>query len=133
MTLIRYYYYDFKELNRIALLNTPNEKPYVKSKGSLESVVRLLYQTIFGVEVHPTDFDKMSYIYFLLVKKHCFGNGNKRTALLYLVSVLPEAGYLVRPNVNLLQLSVWVATLPYTDESLNLVRSELQKVIVQIR
>lgn len=130
--MIKLSYDDFKEINRFALSVTPSEKSYVKSKEALESVVALPYQTAFGVEVHKTDFDKISYTYFLLVKKHCFGNGNKRTAWLYLTQTLKDLGYLVHPTLNPIKFSVWVAELPYSDSSLQLVRQELSKFIVKV-
>ncbi len=37
-------------------------------------------QQIFGEELYPDLFSKAAILFFLLVKNHCFVDGNKRTA-----------------------------------------------------
>lgn len=50
--------------------------------------VSLPKQDVFGKELYPTIFDKAAILYQKLVQKHCFYNGNKRTALVALVTFL---------------------------------------------
>ncbi|EAC4665008.1 type II toxin-antitoxin system death-on-curing family toxin [Listeria monocytogenes serotype 4c] len=53
----------------------------IRDENSLHLIFQSLEQEVFGVELHPTIFDKASYLWYSLANYHCFYNGNKRTAL----------------------------------------------------
>ncbi|EAD2139787.1 type II toxin-antitoxin system death-on-curing family toxin [Listeria monocytogenes] len=53
----------------------------IRDENSLHLIFQSLDQEVFGVELHPTIFDKASYLWYSLANYHCFYNGNKRTAL----------------------------------------------------
>ena len=126
---MRYTYDDFKFMNKLALECTPMEKSFVKSKESLLSVVSHPYQSVFGRDLYPTDFDKIFCTYFMLVKKHCFGNGNKRTAVLYLDLSLMSIGLFISDFDGIVGFTTWVATLPYTDKSYDLALKGVKRFI----
>lgn len=64
----------------------------VKDHGLLESAVHRPQQSVFGEDAYPDLFDKAAALLELLVKSHCFHNGNKRTAYLVTKSFLMVNG-----------------------------------------
>ena len=57
----------------VAHFGTPNT-------GSLDAVISNLYQTFDGEELYPSIASKAANLLYLLVKDHCFVDGNKRIA-----------------------------------------------------
>ncbi|CUL42369.1 type II toxin-antitoxin system death-on-curing family toxin [Listeria monocytogenes] len=53
----------------------------IRDENSIHLIFQSLNQEVFGVELHPTIFDKAAYLWYSLANYHCFYNGNKRTAL----------------------------------------------------
>ena len=69
-------------------------------RGRVESVLSGAFFTIFGQP--PTDrftdiFDQVTYVAVHMVKDHIFEDGNKRTSLVFALSVLRLAGATVEP------------------------------------
>lgn len=60
----------------------------VKDHGLLDSAIHRPQQSVFGEDAYPNLFDKAAALLELLVKNHCFHNGNKRTAYLVTKSFL---------------------------------------------
>lgn len=52
----------------------------VRDKGLVSSIVRGVFQTFGGVELYPTDKDKVCRLYYMFVTNQVFLDGNKRTA-----------------------------------------------------
>lgn len=58
--------------------------------GRLEAVL----EHIQNDEYYPTFVDKLTYLFFSIVKFHCFQDGNKRTAIAVCAHMLLLNGYL---------------------------------------
>jgi len=77
----------------------------------LESSVAAPRQTIFGEELYPDLVSKAAILFYLLVKNHCFVDGNKRTAAVALIEFLERNGEtLAATNDELYQFTMDVAT-----------------------
>lgn len=51
----------------------------IRDIGLLLSALEIPKSSIFGIELHPTIFDKASAYLFHIVSNHPFNDGNKRT------------------------------------------------------
>ncbi|SFH54826.1 type II toxin-antitoxin system death-on-curing family toxin [Pisciglobus halotolerans] len=71
---------------------SPREMIGVKDKSALEMTIAQPKQNVFDKELYPTVYDKAYILYFNLIKKHCFHNANKRTAVLALLVFLKRNG-----------------------------------------
>lgn len=63
---------------------SPTEDFGVKDSSALKSVVNQPRQNVFGKELYPTVYDKAAILFEMVVNKHCFFNGNKRTSVMAL-------------------------------------------------
>lgn len=63
-----------------------------RNPGILESCLETPFQTFSGVDPHPRFIDKLSLLFYLLIKNHPFQNGNKRIAVATLFVVLSLNG-----------------------------------------
>jgi death on curing protein len=59
-----------------------------RNPGILESCLGTPLQSFGGVDPHPRFIDKLSILFYLLVKNHPFQNGNKRIAVVTLLVIL---------------------------------------------
>jgi death-on-curing protein len=59
-----------------------------RNPGILESCLETPFQSFGGVDPHPRFIDKLSLLFYLLIKNHPFQNGNKRIAVATLFVVL---------------------------------------------
>ncbi|WP_412518585.1 type II toxin-antitoxin system death-on-curing family toxin [Staphylococcus simulans] len=66
--------------HKIILETTPTEQIGIKDPYALNMIVGLLKQDVFGRELYPDLLLKAARLYELIIKKHIFLNGNKRTA-----------------------------------------------------
>lgn len=89
---------------QIILMNTfliknisPNEMIGLREPSALNMSIQSMKQTVLGEEVYPSIEEKAAILWINLIKKHCFHNGNKRTAYMALHAFL-------RQNHLLLQL-----------------------------
>ncbi|WP_374020551.1 type II toxin-antitoxin system death-on-curing family toxin [Paenibacillus thiaminolyticus] len=87
--VISAHYFMMKRMN-------DTEQAGVKDHGLLDSAVHRPQQSVFGEDAYPSLFDKAAALLELLVKNHCFHNGNKRTAYLVTKSFLMLNGYHLR-------------------------------------
>jgi death-on-curing protein len=77
----------------------------------LESSVAAPRQAVFGEELYPDLASKAAVLFYLLIKNHCFVDGNKRTAAVALIEFLERNGQtLVATNDELYQFTMDVAT-----------------------
>lgn len=65
----------------------------LKDAAALDMAVNQPQQEVFGEELYPTIYDKASILAINLVKRHPFQNGNKRTALVSMITFLMMNGY----------------------------------------
>ena len=66
--------------------------------GSFPGVIAGLYQTFDRVELYPTAQEKAVHLLYLIVKDHCFSDGNKRIAAALFVYFLNRSGLLISAN-----------------------------------
>jgi prophage maintenance system killer protein len=59
-----------------------------RNPGILESCLGTPLQSFGGEDPYPTFIDKLSFLFYLLIKNHPFQNGNKRIAVMTLLAVL---------------------------------------------
>ncbi len=71
---------------------SPDEIIGVKDSSALHMCVNSVHATAFGEEVYPTVIDKATILFINLIQKHCFHNGNKRTAFVALRTFLAMNG-----------------------------------------
>lgn len=60
----------------------------IRDFGLLESSIKSIYQTFDGKELYPTILSKIVTVSYLLIKNHCFYDGNKRIAMMLLLYLL---------------------------------------------
>lgn len=72
---------------------SPNEQIQTVSPSTLNMIVNLPEQFVFGKPLYPTIFDKATILFVQLIKKYVFANANKRTAFYVLVKFLQLNGY----------------------------------------
>ncbi len=85
-------------LNDILNLHTKSIEDYGGSDGirelnMLESAIARPFQTFDGNELYPTLFEKVAALGESLVKNHPFIDGNKRTGMLGIYSLLLHGGF----------------------------------------
>lgn len=71
----------------VALFGAPNT-------GNIDTVISSLYQTAYGSELYPSIESKAANLLYLLIKDHCFVDGNKRIAAFLFVWFLDMNGML---------------------------------------
>lgn len=59
-----------------------------RNPGVLESCINTPLQSFEGKEPYPTFIDKLAILFYLLIKNHPFQNGNKRIAVMTILTVL---------------------------------------------
>ncbi len=83
----------------------------VLNRERLKSCVETPSQTMFGDELYPDLASKAGILFFLLIKNHCFVDGNKRTAVLSMLELLERNGFTLQvTNDELYQFALDVAT-----------------------
>lgn len=65
----------------------------LKDASALDMAVNQPQQEVFGEELYPTIYDKATILAINLAKRHPFQNGNKRTALVSMITFLMMNGY----------------------------------------
>ena len=98
---------------------SPNEKIQTVSPSTLNMIVNLPEQFVFGKPLYPTIFDKATILFVQLIKKHVFANANKRTAFYVLVKFLNLNGYHFSVSVDeAVDMCVTMAVEALTDEKM---------------
>ena len=62
----------------------------IREVNLLNSSISSVFQTYDGVELYPSDLDKIIQVSYSLIENHCFIDGNKRIGtmvLLYLLKI----------------------------------------------
>jgi len=88
-----------------------------KSKGSLDSILKNVFQNVFGQELYPSVEEKAAHLLYFIVKNHPFNDGNKRTGAFAFVWLLKKLQYAhkITPEA-LATLTVLVAESAPTDK-----------------
>lgn len=89
---------------------SPTEDKGVKDLNALESTIAQPQQEVYEVVLYPTIYHKAAILFELLIKNHCFYNGNKRTATMALYTFLDMNHiHLVVSNKEMADMSVDIA------------------------
>ncbi|MGD0971532.1 MAG: type II toxin-antitoxin system death-on-curing family toxin [Desulfobaccales bacterium] len=72
----------------------------IKNDNSFGFVLAAPVQEIFGVERHPSIFNKAATYLFYIIKDHIFCDGNKRTGMVAAFTFLDINGIEIRITVN---------------------------------
>lgn len=96
-SLLSRHYGDLPEME-------PVSPPGIKDKGMLESAVMRQQTGSLGWYKYSDPFTNCSTLVFGLIKNHPFFNGNKRVALLALIKHLYCNGFVLNPNLKMLDL-----------------------------
>ena len=75
----------------------------IREAGLIKSAVNAPFATIFGEDAFPTLFDKAARLGFGLAKNHGFEDGNKRTALHAMITLLGINGIEINYNQDEIQ------------------------------
>lgn len=70
------------------IFNQPIPAFITRSPGILESCLKTPLQRFDGKDLYPKFIDKISILFYLMIKNHPFQNGNKRIAVAALFVVL---------------------------------------------
>lgn len=65
----------------------------IKDAAALDMAVNQPQQEVFGEALYPTNHDKAAILAINLAKRHPFQNGNKRTALVAMLTFFMMNGY----------------------------------------
>lgn len=85
---------DLIKMNVIQIKTySPLEEIVVKDPNSLDMAVNLIQSTVLGEEAYPSIYEKAAMLMIQIIKKHPFGNGNKRTGFMAAVVFLNINGY----------------------------------------
>ena len=71
-----------------------------KSRGELMALLEQPFQEYGGEELYKTDGEKVAVLFFQTIKGHKFENGNKRTAVVLVLTFLRWNGYWLRMSSN---------------------------------
>jgi death on curing protein len=83
---------DIVELHRKSIIDFGGSQG-IRDSGLLESAIARPFQTYGGEDLYPTVFEKAAALGESLVINHPFVDGNKRTGMLAMLSLLIESGY----------------------------------------
>lgn len=91
---------------------------WIKDKQQLESIL----QHLQNIEYYPTIIDKLTHLFFGIIKFHCFNDWNKRTAI-WAVTVYLELNDFIIPDifVKLEDIAIWVAKWEITKDTLSII------------
>lgn len=108
---------------------SPAEPIGVKQPTALNMCVESVNQSEFGKELYPTLEEKAAILYINLIKKHCFHNGNKRTAHMAMYIFLKLNGKQWTMDVDAsVELAVSVAI---WDDDFDALKSHITKIILE--
>lgn len=89
---------------------SPSEDFGVKEPSALKAVVAQPRQNVIGAELYSTIYDKGAILFEMIINKHCFYNGNKRTAVMALYVFLRKNSIrLIASNKEIADFAVDIA------------------------
>lgn len=95
---------------------SPSEDIGVKDYSALQVCIEQPKQIVFDRILYPTIYDKAAILFEMVINKHCFYNGNKRTAVIALYTFLKfNRISLQAPDKELEDITVAIASLRGDD------------------
>lgn len=115
--------------------NQPIPDFITRNPGILESCLETPFQSFGGIDPHPRFIDKLSFLFYLLIKNHPFQNGNKRIAVATLFVVLFLNGLWLTTGELLpyeLAKSVAASKREYKDEVIRKISKFINKYCTEV-
>ncbi len=72
----------------------------IRDENLLRSSITGPFQTMFGRDLYPSDIDKMCRMGYNIIMNHPFNDGNKRTGLHVMFTLLKMNGYTLNKNAK---------------------------------
>jgi death-on-curing protein len=83
----------------------------IRDQGLLESAIARPFQTFDGEDLYPSPFEKAAALGESLIINHPFVDGNKRTGMLGMVSLIMEYGFeVISSEDDLYNLTIDIST-----------------------
>ncbi len=106
---------------------SPDEMVGLREPSALNMSIQSMKQIVLGEEIYPSIEEKAAILWINLIRKHCFHNGNKRTAYMALHAFLRQNHLLLQLEAaEAADLCVEIAT--WEDHQFN----DLKTYIVEI-
>lgn len=103
--------------HRVALLSGGDEG--VRDEGLLLGALAAPYQTFGGVELYPTPLEKAVRLGSSIIRNHPFVDGNKRTGVVLMLTLLAALGVTPRlENSDVVRIGLGIASGRMTDGEL---------------
>ena len=64
-----------------------------KTQGALDSILKNVFQNVFGQELYPSVEEKASHLLYFIIKNQPFNDGNKRTGAFAFIWLLTQFDY----------------------------------------
>ena len=119
----------FKMAQELLSFNEPIPDFSKRSPNILESCLAAPFQTFGGKFLYPGFLTRASILFYLMIKNHPFGNGNKRIAITTLFTFLFANNKWLRADIQeLYNFTVWIAQSPpqFKDESVKAIEKFLK-------
>lgn len=85
---------DIVKINaKVIAIFSPKEEIIVKDAEALKMSIELPKQTFDGEELYKNIHEKAAILFINIANRHCFNNGNKRTAWVSLITFYIINGY----------------------------------------
>ncbi|EEU21340.2 type II toxin-antitoxin system death-on-curing family toxin [Lactobacillus mulieris] len=122
------------EMNRLVLDEADEKFQGIQYEDGLSIIEEQLQAIYFGQELYPSIWEKAAFIMQKITKKHIFGDGNKRTALLATVFFLYENGYKwQRSQKDKVDLVLMVTKLDDSKEVMDFLADVLSKECIAVK
>lgn len=106
-------YSAFVVARKIMSWDEPIPEFETRYKNSLESCIITPFQKFNGKFLYSSFVDKSAILFYLMIKNHPFKNGNKRMALMTLLTFLFLNNKWLKVDIKVLyNLTVWTASSP---------------------
>jgi len=126
----------FRMARELLSFNEPIPDFSRRSPNILESSLATPFQTFGGKFLYPKFLTRASMLFYLMIKNHPFGNGNKRIAITTLFTFLFANNKWLNADIQeLYNLTVWIAQSPsqFKDESVKAIEKFLRSHIKDIK
>lgn len=109
---------------------SPKETIAIKDAPALQMSVAQPNQVVFDEELYKTIYEKAAILFINIATKHCFHNGNKRTAWISLVVFFDINGYDTSfPREEGIKLTLDVVTSNSNDESFDDLKNRVSQYL----
>ncbi len=128
-------YIAFRLAQEILAFNEPIPNFSTRFPNVLESCLAAPFQTFTGKFLYVSLFEKVSVLFYLMIKNHPFQNGNKRIAMTTLFVFLHKnKKWLKVDTQELYNFTMWIAQSPpkFKEETLQAIGKFIKTHIVKL-